>query len=49
MLKPVICMLREALESDLVSYILKRVYQRRQAKQHWNVLCVLIRPITAQS
>ena len=38
-IKPVICILREALESDLVSYILKRVYQRRQAKQHRNVLC----------
>ena len=40
-------MLREALESDLV--ILKRVYQRLQAKQHRNILCVRIRPITTQS
>ena len=40
-------MLREALESDLV--ILRRVYQRLQAKQHRNILCVRIRPITTQS
>ena len=40
-------MLREALESDLV--IMKRVYQRLQAKQHRNILCVRIRPITTQS
>ena len=31
-------MLREVHESDLVS-LLKRVYQRRQAKQQRNVLC----------
>ena len=42
-------MLRDFLNGDPVSYILKRVYQRRQAKQHWNVLCLQIRPITTQS
>ena len=43
-------MLRKALESDLVTkVILKRVYQRREAKQHRNVLCMRIRPITTQS